>query len=63
VVNKNLIYRVRRSQRERGPNFIAKRVELTFGSIVVEGKKYRRDILIFADDTVKRHKAGPGERF
>ncbi|NWF77371.1 MAG: hypothetical protein HXY36_02055 [Chloroflexi bacterium] len=30
--------------------------ELTFGSIVVEGKKYRRDILIFADGTVKKRK-------
>jgi hypothetical protein len=32
--------------------------ELTFGSIVVEGKKYRRDVLIFADGTVKKRKGG-----
>jgi len=52
VVNVNLIYRVRKSQRKRKPNFIAKIVELTFGSIVVAGKKYRRDILIVPDGTV-----------
>ena len=32
--------------------------ELTFGSIVVEGKKYRRDALIFVDGTVKKRKGG-----
>ena len=32
--------------------------ELTFGSIIVEGKKYRRDILIFTDGTVKKRKGG-----
>ena len=32
--------------------------ELTFGSIVVDGKKYRRDILILADGTVKKRKGG-----
>jgi hypothetical protein len=31
---------------------------LTFGSIVVDGKKYRRDILLFADGTVKKRKGG-----
>jgi len=31
---------------------------LTFGSIVVEGKKYRRDVLIFADGMVKKRKGG-----
>ena len=31
---------------------------LTFGSVVVEGKKYRRDALIFADGTVKKRKGG-----
>ena len=31
---------------------------LTFGSIVVEGKKYCRDVLIFADGTVKKRKGG-----
>jgi len=35
---------------------VAKIDELNFGSIVVEGKKYRRDILIFADGTVKKRK-------
>ena len=35
--------------------------ELTFGSIVVEGKKHRRDVLIFADVTVKKQKAGYGK--
>jgi len=37
---------------------VAKIDELTFGSIVVESKKYHRDVLIFADGMVKRRKAG-----
>jgi len=37
---------------------VARVDELTFGSIVIEGKKYRRDILIFADGTVKKRKGG-----
>jgi len=37
---------------------VAKIDELTFGSIVIEGKKYRRDVLIFADGTVKKRKGG-----
>ena len=37
---------------------MAKIDELTFGSIVVEGKRYHRDVLLFADGTVKRRKAG-----
>lgn len=37
---------------------MAKIDELIFGSIVVEGKKYRRDVLIFADGTVKKRKGG-----
>jgi hypothetical protein len=37
---------------------VAKIDELIFGSIIVEGKKYRRDILIFADGTVKKRKGG-----
>ena len=41
---------------------MAKIDELTFGSIVVEGKKYRRDVLLFADGTVKRRKAALRER-
>ena len=31
---------------------------LSFGSIVIDGKKYRRDVLIFADGTVKQRKGG-----
>jgi len=37
---------------------VAKIDKLTFGSIVVEGKKYHRDVLIFADGTVKKRKGG-----
>jgi hypothetical protein len=37
---------------------VAKIDELIFGSIVVEGKKYRRDILLFADGTVKKRRGG-----
>jgi len=37
---------------------VAKIDELTFGSIVIEGKKYRRDVLIFADGTAKKRKGG-----
>jgi hypothetical protein len=37
---------------------VAKIDELAFGSIVVEDKKYRRDVLIFADSTVKKRKGG-----
>jgi len=40
---------------------VAKIDELTFGSIVVEGKKHRRNVLIFADGTVKKRKAGYGK--
>jgi hypothetical protein len=32
--------------------------ELIFGSIVVAGKKYRRDILIFTDGTVRKREGG-----
>lgn len=38
--------------------FMAKIDKLSFGSIIIEGKKYRRDVLIFADGTVKRRKGG-----
>ena len=41
---------------------MAKIDELAFGSMVVEGKKYRRDVLIFADGMVTRQKAGLRER-
>jgi hypothetical protein len=37
---------------------VAKIDELTFGSIVVEGKRSRRDVLIFTDGTVKKRKGG-----
>ena len=37
---------------------MAKIDELTFGSIVVEGKRYRRDVLIFTDGVVKKRKGG-----
>ena len=37
---------------------MAKIDELIFGSIVVDGKKYRRDILILAGGTVKERKGG-----
>jgi hypothetical protein len=37
---------------------VAKINDLTFGSIVVESKKYRRDILIFTDGTVKKRRGG-----
>ena len=39
-------------------DFVARIDELTFGSVVVEGKRYRRDILISADGTVKKRKGG-----
>jgi hypothetical protein len=35
---------------------VAKIEKFSFGSIVIEGKKYRRDVLIFADGTVKRRR-------
>jgi hypothetical protein len=37
---------------------VAKIDELSFGSIVIEGRRYRRDVLIFVDDTVKKRKGG-----
>jgi len=37
---------------------VAKIDELTFGSIVIEGRKYRRDVLIFVDGTVKNRRGG-----
>jgi hypothetical protein len=36
---------------------VAKIDEITFGSLVVEGKKYRQHVLLFVDGTVKRWKA------
>lgn len=32
--------------------------KLSYGSIIIDGKKYRRDVLIFADGTVKKRKGG-----
>ena len=37
---------------------MAKIEKFSFGSIVIESKKYRRDVLIFADGTVKRRRGG-----
>ena len=32
--------------------------KLSFGSIVIDGKKYSQDVLIFADGTVKKRRGG-----
>jgi len=37
---------------------MAKIDTLSFGSIVIDGRKYRHDVLIFADGTVKKRKGG-----
>jgi hypothetical protein len=37
---------------------VAKINQLTFGSVVIEGRKYRSDILILADGTVNKRKGG-----
>ena len=37
---------------------MAKIGKLSFGSIIIGGKKYRKDVLIFADGTVKKRKGG-----
>ena len=39
---------------------MAKIGEFKFGSIVIDGKKHRRDVLIFSDGTVKHRKGGFG---
>jgi hypothetical protein len=39
-------------------NYVAKVDKFSFGFIVIEGKKYHRDVLIFADGTVKKRKGG-----
>lgn len=39
-------------------DFMAKIDKLSFGSIVINGKKYGRDVLVLADDTVKKRKGG-----
>jgi hypothetical protein len=52
------ICKARGKSEGRSLNLVAKIDGLTFGSIIVEGRKYRRDILIFADGTVKKRKGG-----
>ena len=47
-----------RESEEARLNFVARINELTFGSIIVEGKKYGRGVLIFTEGVVKRWKAG-----
>jgi hypothetical protein len=37
---------------------LAKIDSISFGSIVVEGKKYRRDVLLLPDGSVKQRKGG-----
>ena len=37
---------------------MAKVDKLSFGSIIINGKKFRRDVLIFSDGTVKKRKGG-----
>jgi len=37
---------------------VARINELTFGSTVIEGRKYRRDVLIFAHGPVKKRRGG-----
>jgi hypothetical protein len=58
MANRKPIYKIRRESRGRRLDFVARIDELPFGSVVVEGKKYRRDILIFSDGTVKKRKGG-----
>jgi len=37
---------------------LAKVDSISFGSIVIEGKKYRRDVLLLPDGSVKQRKGG-----
>ena len=37
---------------------MAKIDKLSFGSIIIDGKKHRKDVLIFVDGTVKKRKGG-----
>ena len=42
---------------KEGEGYILVKVEsLSFGSIIVGGKKYRRDLILFPDGTVKKRK-------
>jgi len=37
---------------------MAKIDKLSFGSIIIDGKKFSRDVLIFSDGTLKKRKGG-----
>jgi hypothetical protein len=37
---------------------MAKIDKFSFGSIIIDGRRYSRDVLIFADGTVKKRKGG-----
>jgi len=54
TANKKPLCKVGKNCREGKLNFVVKIDELNSGSIVVEGKEYCRNILIFADGTVKK---------
>jgi len=43
---------------ERGVNSMAKIDKFSFGSIAIDGKKYSRDVLLFANGMVKKRKGG-----
>lgn len=50
-----------RESEEARLNFVAEINELTFDSIIVEGKKCRLGVLIFTDSMVSKRKAGYGK--
>ncbi len=43
---------------KREVNSMAKIDKFSFGSIIIDGKKYSRDVLILADGTVRKRKGG-----
>ncbi|PIP48994.1 MAG: hypothetical protein COX14_01595 [Chloroflexi bacterium CG23_combo_of_CG06-09_8_20_14_all_45_10] len=43
---------------ERGVNSMAKIDKFSFGSIIIDGKKYSRDVLILADGMITKRKGG-----
>jgi hypothetical protein len=45
-------------RRARGGDNLAKVDSISFGSIVIDGKKYRRDVFLFPDGSVKQRKGG-----
>jgi hypothetical protein len=45
-------------RREGGGDTLAKIDSFSFGSITVDGKKYRRDLFLLPDGTVKQRKGG-----